>query len=87
MPIKKAALKRMRADKKLHERNKRVLNDLKTRTKRIRDLIAQKKKDQAISLLPNIASRLDKAAKRKIIHRNKASRALSRLQKAVKSIA
>jgi small subunit ribosomal protein S20 len=86
MPIKKAALKRIRADKKRHERNTRIISDLKTRIKSVRGLIADKKKDQARSLLPTVASRLDKAVQKKIIHRNKASRTLSRLEKAIKSV-
>ncbi|MDB4349583.1 30S ribosomal protein S20 [Omnitrophica bacterium] len=87
MPIKKAALKRIRADKKRRERNMRITNDLKTRIRNIRELLAEKKKDEARALLPVIASRLDKAVQKKVMHRNKASRTISRLEKAVSSAA
>lgn len=83
MPIKKAALKRMRADKKRRAKNARILNDLKTRVRHIRGLIAEKKADETRSALSLIVSKLDKAAQKKVIHRNKASRTISRLKKAV----
>jgi len=86
MPIKKAALKRMRADKKRHQINTPISSELKTKVKHIRALITDKKKDEALSLLPVVASKLHKAVQKKIIHKNKASRTLSRLEKALKSI-
>ena len=87
MPIKKAALKAMRADKKRHQRNMRIINDLKTRIKKFRTLIAEKRGDEARSALPIIISKLDRASQKKVIHKNKASRTISRLQKAVKKLA
>lgn len=86
MPIKKAALKSMRAGKKRHERNMSITNDLKTRIKSIKELISDNKKDEARSLLPTITSRLDKAVQKKILHKNKASRTISRLEKAIKKL-
>lgn len=86
MPIKKAALKRMRADKARYTRNQRILNDLKTRIKKLRVLISQKKADEARSALTVVTSKLDKAAQKKVIHVNKASRTASRLKKAVNKL-
>ncbi len=86
MPIKKAALKRMRADKKRHEKNLRIANDLRTNLKKIRDLISQKKSEEARTAIQATISKLDKAAKKKIIHKNKASRTISRLNKAVNKL-
>ncbi|MEE8360357.1 MAG: 30S ribosomal protein S20 [Candidatus Omnitrophota bacterium] len=86
MPIKKAALKRMRADKKRHQINTPISNELKTKIKRIRGFITDKKKDEASALLPAVASKLHKAVHRKLIHKNKAARTLSRLEKTIKSI-
>lgn len=86
MPIKKAALKAMRAGKKQHERNTRITNDLKTRIKSIKKFISDNKKDEARSLFPTIASRLDKAVRKKILHKNKASRTISRLEKALNKL-
>lgn len=86
MPTRKAALKRIKADKVRTIRNQRVINDLKTRVKKIRALISEKKSDKALSALAAITSKLDKAAQKKIIHRNKASRTISRLTKAIKKL-
>ncbi len=86
MPIKKAALKRMRADKKRRQINTRILHDVKTRIKNLKSLISAKKTDQALAIFPKVASRLNKAAKKKVIHKNKASRTISRLQKAIKKL-
>jgi len=83
MPIKKAALKRMRADKKRHERNSRIINDLKTRVKAIRNFILEKKTDEARRALAVVIPKLNKAVRKKVIHRNKASRTISRLRKAL----
>lgn len=83
MPIHKSALKRIRADKKRYERNQHIINDIKTRVKKIRNLIAEKKADEALSALPIVISKLDKAAQKKIIRKNKASRTISRLKIAV----
>jgi len=87
MPIKKSALKRMRADKKIHQRNLRLTNDIKTRVKNFRLLLADKKKDDALAAFKDLSSRIDKAAKKKLIHKNKASRTISRLKKALLSAA
>jgi small subunit ribosomal protein S20 len=86
MPIKKAALKRMRADKKIHTRKMRIMNDLRTGIKNLRELLKDKKKNEAAALLPKLSSRLNKAAQKKIIHTNKASRTISRLEKALRKL-
>lgn len=86
MPQKKSPLKRIRADKKRYERNQRILNDLKTRIRALRNLIAKKKADEAKTALPIVISKLNKAAQKKAIHRNKASRSISRLTKSVQKL-
>ncbi|MBL7068539.1 MAG: 30S ribosomal protein S20 [Candidatus Omnitrophica bacterium] len=83
MPIKKAALKRVRADKKRHERNSRIINDLRTRVKALRRLISEKKTDEARRVLAIVIPKIDKAVRKKVLHKNKASRTVSRLMKAV----
>ncbi len=86
VPTRKSALKRIRADKKRYIRNQHIINDIKTRVKNLRSLIAQKKADEARSALSMISSKLDKAAQKKIIHKNKASRTIARLTKAIKRL-
>ena len=74
MPIIKSAIKKMRKDKVRTARNiKRELN-LKSLIKRVR------KSGSAIDL-QKAFSALDKAAKVKLIHPNKAARLKSRLSK------
>ncbi|NQT06280.1 MAG: 30S ribosomal protein S20 [Candidatus Omnitrophica bacterium] len=83
MPIKKSALKRMRSDKVRHQSNLSIKNDIKTRVKNLKGLILEKKADQARSALRDVISRLNKAAQKRVMHKNKASRTISRLTKAV----
>ncbi len=85
MPIKKSAKKELRKSHKRHLKNIGVKSDLKTRAKQIQILISEKKLDQAKEALKKLASRLDKAASKNIIHKNTASRKKSRLAKKITS--
>lgn len=84
MPILKAALKRMRADKKRNERNQAIIADLKTRTKKFDFLATKKKSKELDSALKTLISKIDKAAAKGIIHKNKASRLISRISRKAK---
>lgn len=80
MANKKASEKSIRQTSKRTARNKSVRSELKTLARKVRELTASGSellKDAAI----NYASAMDKAAKRGIIHHNKASRHKSRLSK------
>lgn len=80
MPILKSALKRMRSDKKRRERNQPLLSGLKTRIKKFESLASQKKtKKELDPALKILVSKIDKAASKGVIHKNKASRLISRL--------
>lgn len=79
MPAHKSALKRLKQSKRRHLRNIETKTALKTLAHQFNDLITNNKKDEAAKLLPKIASHLDKAAKRGIIHGNTADRKKSRL--------
>ena len=80
MPNKKAAIKSLRQDKKKHERNKAMLAELRTLSKKARALISQKKRDEAEKALKKLESELSKAARKNIIKKNNASRRISRLR-------
>ncbi|HUZ93167.1 MAG TPA: 30S ribosomal protein S20, partial [Candidatus Paceibacterota bacterium] len=56
----------------------------KKAVKDFRSLIAEKKAEEAKKLLPAVFQALDKAAKTKVIEKNKASRLKSRLAHLVK---
>jgi len=79
MPRRRTSIKRSRADKKKHLRNIRVTQHLKKTLKKFQALMAAKNANQAKDFLKKVFSELDKAAKKKIIHPNTASRKKSRL--------
>ena len=83
MPIKKAAKKSMRKDKKRHLRNIAVKSELKTLERKLNSLVSNKKIAEAKKLLKVVFTKFDKAASNRIIHRNTASRKKSRLAKSV----
>ena len=77
MPVIKSAKKKLRQDKKRTLQNKKLKDDLKDVLKKAQN--TQKREDiiEAIRLA-------DKAAKKNVIHNNKASRIKSRLSKLIK---
>ncbi len=79
MPIIKSAAKELRKSKKRHLRNMDVLSELKTLQKGVLQLIDEKKVPEAQKLFNVFSSRLDKAARKNVIHKNQASRKKSRL--------
>ena len=79
MPIKHAALKQIRKDRKRALRNHAVHSELKTLKKRLHAFLLQQKPDEARALLPLLMKRFDQAAAKSIIHKNTASRNKARL--------
>lgn len=78
MPIIKSAIKKVRKDKVRTVRNRKRESALKSLIKKARSTKGAKE-------LQAVYSALDKAAKVKLIHPNKASRLKSRLSKGVSS--
>ncbi len=74
MPIIKSAIKKVRKDKGRTERNKKRETALKS-------LIKKARISKSVKTLTDAFSALDKAAKVKLIHPNKAARLKSRLSK------
>lgn len=72
MPITKQAGKKLRRDRTVQTRNSRVRRNVREAVKTVRRHPTQKTLSLAFKLL-------DKAAKRNIVHKNKASRLKSRL--------
>jgi len=79
LPIKKSGYKELRKSKIRHYKNISTVSELKTLTKKIEKLLSEKKKDEAKSAINHIISRIDKAASKGVIHKNAASRRISRL--------
>lgn len=80
MANKKAAIKSLRQDKKKHARNKAMISEIRTLTKKARGLISSKNKKEADAALKALESKLSKAAKSNIIKKNNASRRIGRLK-------
>ena len=87
MPRRRTSLKRNRADKKRHLRNLKVKLDLKKAVKKFQALLAAKNLDEARTILKSVYAKLDKAAKKRIIHPNTASRKKSRLTRKLSATA
>ena len=86
MPIIKSAIKRMRQAEKRRQHNAIYRKKYKSAVKETRELVGEKKKEEAGKKLIVATKALDKAAKKNIIHKNKASRLKSNLSKAIKTL-
>ena len=80
MPKRRAAVKSLRVDSKRHERNLKIKKELKKTVKKYLGLVAEKSAD-AKATLQKVYSLLDRAAKKNILHANKAGRVKSRLSR------
>ncbi len=81
MPIKTVALKQLRKSRVRAQRNKAFQSELKTLKKTLLTLIAQQKLPEAQQLMPTLMRRFSQAGAKNLIHRNTASRVISRLSK------
>lgn len=77
----KSAVKRMKTSEVNRQRNAAAKSELKTATKKFAEAAATGDKDAAQPLLKDVLCLLDKAAGKKLIHRNAADRRKSRLQR------
>lgn len=83
MPIIKSAKKRVKVTRKAQERNYRTRSVYRTAIKAIKDLVHDKKMDEAVAALPNAYKAIDMAAKKNVLHKNTAARRKSSLAKMV----
>ena len=82
----KSALKRHRQSEKKRIRNTAVKSTIKTSIKGIRESIKDGNTEEAALRLNKTSTQLDKAVSKGILHRNNASRKISRLTMAVSAI-
>jgi small subunit ribosomal protein S20 len=80
----KSSAKRGRQAVVRHARNSAVISALKSGQKKLRAAIAAGKLDEAKAEYVAVASALDKAAKRGVIHKNMADRKKSLFNRALK---
>ena len=83
----KSAKKRILVNRTKAERNKSIKSAVKTSIKKVEAAVAESDKAAADAALLDAISTIDKAASKGVYHKNNASRKVSRLSKAVNSIA
>ncbi|MCW8140419.1 MAG: 30S ribosomal protein S20 [Planctomycetota bacterium] len=80
------AKKRNRQNKKLRTTNRARKQTLKTATKKVLGAVEQKSGAEAQTLMRELQAKLDKTAHKGTIHKNKAARRKSRMQKRVNAL-
>ena len=83
----KSAKKRVLVNRKKAERNKSIKSAVKTSIRKVEAAIEAKDKEAASAALLNAISTIDTAASKGVYHKNNAARKVSRVSKAVNSIA
>ena len=81
----KSAKKRVLTSRVRQERNKAIKSSVKTAIKKVEAAVNAADKDAAAKELLNATSIIDKAAKKRVLHKNNASRKVARLAKMVNS--
>ena len=82
----KSAKKRVLTSRIRQERNKSIKSSIKTASKKVLAAVEASDQELAKKELLNATSVIDKAAKKGVIHKNTASRKVSRLASAVNRI-
>ena len=82
-----SAQKRHRQSVKRQTRNQAIRSRVRTFVKRVRESIDAKNADEATVRLQSATRAIDKAVTKGVLHRNTASRKISRLTRAVRSLA
>lgn len=83
----KSAKKRVRTSQVRADRNKAIKSKVKTYIKKVDAAVAAKDKAAAQAALPTAISEISKATSKGIYHKNTAARKVSRITKAVNSLA
>lgn len=86
MPKIKSQISRLKTNARDTKANRSRKSQLKTEMKKFEVVIDANKKDEMIEAVKQISSALDKTARTKSIHKNKAARTKSRLQKKVNKL-
>lgn len=84
--IHKSTIRRARQAERRHERNRATANAVKTLIKKVQSAVAEKKADEAKTSLREAASAIGKAVSKGVLHRNTASRRISRLSHHVNAL-
>ena len=83
MPNKHAAIKDLRKNKRRAARNLREKTNIKSLVKQLKAMMKEGKKSEAMTIVNKLQQAAAKAAKRNVIHINKARRITSQAMKSV----
>lgn len=83
----KSAKKRILVNRTKAERNKAIKSSVKTAVKKVEAAVVSKDVEAAKAALLSATTAIDKATTKGVYHKNKSSRKVSRLSKAVNGIA
>ena len=83
----KSAKKRILVNRTKAERNKSIRSAVKTAMKKVDTAVANKDRAAAQAALPQAVKAIEMAASKGVYHKNNAARKVSRISKAVNSIA
>jgi len=81
MAIHKSTIRQRRVSIRRTAVNKKNKSSLRTEVRRVRELIHDTNKDEALKHLPRVQSAIDKTVKKGAIHKNKGNRLKSRLSR------
>jgi len=87
LPQRRSGVKALRINKKRHTRNLTIKTELKKTLKKFQALVSEKKLEEAKAALKVVFKKIDKAAKRNLLHKNTAARRKSHFSQLLKSIA
>lgn len=79
MPTIKSAKKRVKTSERNRQRNLALRSAMRSAIREVKDLVSAGKIEEAIKRLPEAFSRIDKAVKADVAHRNAAARYKSNL--------
>ena len=83
MPNKHAAIKDLRKNKRRALRNLREKTNVKALIKQLKSFVKEGKKNEALAIVSKLQQAAGKAAKRNVIHPNKARRITSQAMKSL----
>jgi small subunit ribosomal protein S20 len=86
MANRRSSIKKIRVDKRRFSRNLAVRSELKSAARKVREFLTAKKKSEAEQAVRALFSKLDKAVKKNIIHKKRASRMKSRFHSKIRAL-
>lgn len=81
-----SAIKRVRQAEKRNLRNSTVRSKIKTLSKKVEEAVAEKNKEQLEQLLRETTRAINSAVSKGVLHKNTASRKISRLSRLVNTV-